>query len=61
MGAIHSREVIMKRLKKLDNLLARLRERIFVALDHAVPLVYAPGSASTRAAMVGSDRKAGQR
>lgn len=47
----------MKRLKKLDNLLARLRERIFVALDHAVPLVYAPGSASTRAAMVGSDRK----
>lgn len=46
----------MKRLKKLDNLLARLRERIFTPLDINVPLVYAPGSAANRPAMVASDR-----
>ncbi len=46
----------MKRLKKLDNLLARLRERIFTPLGINVPLAYAPGSAANRPAMVASDR-----
>lgn len=47
----------MKRLKKLDSLLARLRERIYVALNAYVPLVHAPGSADARQRMVSSDRK----
>lgn len=46
----------MKRLKKLDNLLARLRERIFTPLGMNVPLVYSPGPAANRPAMVASDR-----
>lgn len=46
----------MKRIRKLDNLLARLQERIFVPLHVEVPLVYAPAAASERASMVASDR-----
>ncbi|MGE6740321.1 alpha-mannosidase [Allorhizobium pseudoryzae] len=46
----------MKRIRKLDNLLARLQERIFVPLQVEVPLVYAPAAASERPVMVASDR-----
>ncbi|MFD1747517.1 alpha-mannosidase [Rhizobium helianthi] len=47
----------MKRLRKLDNLLARLRERILIPLGIEIPLVYSPAPASQRAQMVCSDRK----
>ncbi len=46
----------MKRIRKLDNLLARLQERIFVPLQVDVPLVYAPATAGERSAMVTADR-----
>lgn len=46
----------MKRIRKLDNLLARLRERIFTPLNLEVPLRYSPAPADRRSAMVQSDR-----
>ncbi|WP_137129131.1 glycoside hydrolase family 38 C-terminal domain-containing protein [Rhizobium sp. FY34] len=46
----------MKRIRKIDHLLSRLQERIFLPLGVQVPLVYAPAAADGRAAMVTSDR-----
>ncbi len=47
----------MKAIRKLDNLLARLAEHIFLPLGVEVPLAFAPASAADRAAMIASDRK----
>lgn len=46
----------MKRIRKLDHLLGRLQGRILLPLGVSVPLVYAPATADSRAAMVASDR-----
>ncbi|SIQ34524.1 alpha-mannosidase [Rhizobium sp. RU35A] len=46
----------MKRIRKLDHLLSRLQERIFVPLGVSVDLVYSPAAASERTRMVASDR-----
>lgn len=46
----------MKRIRKLDHLLSRLRERIFLPLDAEVPLVFRAAGAGERQAMVRSDR-----
>ncbi|MDI6834267.1 MAG: hypothetical protein QMD99_00960, partial [Rhizobiaceae bacterium] len=47
----------MKAVRKLDNLLTHLAERIFLPLGVEVPLVFAPATAADRAAMVASDRR----
>lgn len=43
------------RIKKLDHLLARLRERIFIPLDTALPLRFRRGLPEERSAIVGQD------
>ncbi|MCM2293140.1 glycosyl hydrolase-related protein [Allorhizobium sp. BGMRC 0089] len=47
----------MKRFRKLDHLLSRLRERIFIPLDLPVPLVFRPARAEERQAVVAGGRQ----
>lgn len=47
----------MKRIRKLDHLLSRLRERVFTPLSADIPLMFRQADAAERATMVASDRR----